>query len=92
MIKDDLADKMLDEPFIPETDFTVRTAINKLVDVFICHYDNFDGTESDEWYYSETIEKRLRNSYDYANNDYIMKTIIECVGKGFELSADDINL
>lgn len=84
--KNDLADKidnMLNEPFIPETDFSIRTAIKRLADGFICHYDNFDGKKSDGWYYAETIEKRLRNPYDHANLDYIMKTILECISEGF---------
>ena len=86
--EDELADKidaMLEEPFIPESDFTIRKALMTLADGFICHYDNFDGIEADGWYFSETIEKRLRNPYDTVNLDYIMKTIIDCLGEGLTI-------
>lgn len=86
--EDKLADKidvMLDEPFIPESDFTIRKALKTLADGFICHYDNFDGVNADGWYFSEIIEKRLRNPYDKPNLDYIMKTIIDCIGEGLTI-------
>ena len=76
---------MLEEPFIPESDFTIRKAIKTLADGFICHYDNFDGLDSDGWYFAETIEKRLRNPYDSANLDYIMRTVIDCLGEGLTM-------
>lgn len=76
-------DAMLDEPFIPETNFPIREAIKTLADKFICHYDNFDlPDEKNHLYYSQTIEKRLRSPYDKANLDYIMKTLIDCIGEG----------
>ena len=86
--EEDLAKKiedMLEEPFIPESDFTIRKAIKTLADGFICHYDNFDGLDSDGWYFAETIEKRLRNPYDSANLDYIMRTVIDCLGEGLTM-------
>lgn len=86
--EEDLAkkiDTMLEEPFIPGTDFSIRKALKKLADGFICHYDNFDGSDSDGWYYAESIEKRLRNPYDTPNLDYIMKTVIDCLGEGLTL-------
>ena len=35
----DRLDKMLEEPFIEVTDFTIRKALKTLADCFICHYD-----------------------------------------------------
>lgn len=81
----DKIDTMLDEPFIPESDFTIRKALKTLADGFICHYDNFDGMDADGWYFAQTIEKRLRNPYDSANLDYIMKTLIDCIGEGLTI-------
>lgn len=78
-------DAMLEEPFIPESDFTIRKALKTLADGFICHYDNFDGIEVDGWYFAEIIEKRLRNPYDMPNLDYIMKNIIDCLGEGLTI-------
>ena len=74
-------DTMLEEPFIPESDFTIRKAFKTLADGFICHYDNFDGIDVDGWSFAEIIEKRLRNPYDMPNLDYIMKNIIDCLGE-----------
>ena len=78
-------DTMLEEPFIPESDFTIRKALKTLADGFICHYDNFDGIDVDGWSFAEIIEKRLRNPYDMPNLDYIMKNIIDCVGEGLTI-------
>ena len=83
--EDELAtriDAMLEEPFIPESNFTIRKALKTLADGFICHYDNFDGVNVDGWHFAETIEKRLRNPYDQPNLDYIMRTVIDCLGEG----------
>ena len=81
----DRIDAMLDEPFIPETDFTIKKALKTLADGFICHYDNFDMNRSDGLYLADIIEKRLRNPYDSANLDYIMKTIVDCLGEGLTI-------
>ena len=78
-------DTMLEEPFIPESDFTIRKALKTLADGFICHYDNFDGIDVDGWSFAEIIEKRLRNPYDMPNLDYIMKIIIDCLGEGLTI-------
>lgn len=78
-------DAMLEEPFIPESDFTIRKALKTLADRFICHYDNFDGIEADGWCFADVIEKRLRNPYDTPNLDHIMKTIIDCLGEGIRI-------
>ena len=78
-------DTMLEEPFIPESDFTIRKALKTLADGFICHYDNFDGIDVDGWSFAEIIEKRLRNPYDMPNLDYIMKNIIDCLGEGLTI-------
>lgn len=81
-------DEMLEEPFIPSTDFTIKKALKELADGFICHYDNYDATRSDGWYLAETIEKRLRNPYDTVNLDYIMKTLISCIGEGLTIKIN----
>ena len=78
-------DTLLEEPFIPESDFTIRKALKTLADGFICHYDNFDGIDVDGWSFAEIIEKRLRNPYDMPNLDYIMKNIIDCLGEGLTI-------
>lgn len=78
-------DKMLEEPFIPCSDFTIRKAIKTLADGFICHYDNFDSPNGDGWYFAETIEKRLRSPYDTSNLDYIMGVLIDCIGEGLSI-------
>lgn len=78
-------DTMLEEPFIPESDFTIRKALKTLADGFICHYDSFDGIDVDGWSFAEIIEKRLRNPYDMPNLDYIMKNIIDCLGEGLTI-------
>ena len=86
--EDELAnriDEMLNEAFIPESDFSIRHALKTLADGFICHYDNFDGTEADGWALAGIIEKDLRNPYVEHNLDYIMKTIIDCLGDGITI-------
>ncbi len=90
--EDELAnriDTMLEESFIPESDFTIRKAIKTLADCFICHYDNFDGVDKDGWALASIIEKKLRNPYDDANLDHIMKVLIDCIGEGFTFRLVD---
>ena len=81
----DRIDAMLEEPFIPESDFTIREALKTLADRFICHYDNFDGDKADGWYFAKTVEQRLRNPYEKVNLDYIMQTVITCLGEGLTI-------
>lgn len=81
----DRIDAMLEEPFIVDTDFSIREAIKTLADGFICHYDNFDGIDSDTWALAAIIEKQLRNPYNRCNLDYIMKTINQCLGEGLTI-------
>ena len=79
-------DDMLNEEFLTGvTDFTIKRAIKILTDGFICHYDNFDGTANDVWAMAAIIEKQLRNPYDKHNLEYIMSTIIDCVGNGLTI-------
>lgn len=79
-------DTMLNKEFIPgATNLTIRKALKILADGFICHYDNFDGLNNETWGISAIIESRLRNPYDSHNLDYIMKTVIDCVGEGLIL-------
>lgn len=84
----DKIDELLDESFIPETDFSIRKALKLLADCFICHYDNFDPSDKEGWYWSSIIEKRLRNPYDHANLEYIMKNLIDILGEGLKLNID----
>ena len=76
----DRLDALLEERFIPSTDFTIRIALKTLADGFICHYDNFDGPQKDKLSLAEIIEKKLRNPYDEKNLDYIMNTLLSCIG------------
>lgn len=79
-------DDMLDEEFlVGVSDFTIRKALKTLADGFICHYDNFDGEAKDTWAMASIIEKQLRNPYSEHNLDYIMKTVIDCVGEGLTI-------
>lgn len=89
--KDDLAtkiDEMLEEPFIPCSDFSIKKAIKTLADGFICHYDNFDAPNDEGWYFAKTIEKRLRNPYDTSNLDYIMHKLIGFIGEGLVINLN----
>ena len=81
----DKIDAMLEEPFIMDTDFSICKAIKTLADGFICHYDNFDGADSDTWALAAIIEKQLRSPYDRCNLDYIMETINQCIGEGLAI-------
>ena len=85
----DRLDKMLEEPFIEVTDFTIRKALKTLADCFICHYDNFDGEKWDGWAWAEIIEKQLRNPYDKHNLKYIMSVLISCIGEGLSLKQGE---
>ena len=86
--EDELAnriDAMLEQNFIDGTDMTVKKAIKILADGFICHYDNFDGSDVGTWGMALVIENRLRNRYNKINLKYIMGVLMECIGEGFEL-------
>ena len=81
-------DDMLEEEFFGDdvvSGFPIKRALKLLADGFICHYDNFDGKKSDGWYYAETISQHLCDCYSKVNLDYIMKTIIDCVGEGLTI-------
>lgn len=83
----DKLDAMLEEEFLEGVmDLTIRKALKILADQFICHYDNFDGWNGkDVWAIASIIEKELRSPYGRHNLDYIMQTVIDCVGKGLTL-------
>ena len=82
-------DAMLDEEFFSyRTNFSIRKAIKTLADGFICHYDNFDGEAKDTWALAAIIEKQLRSPYNKHNLDYIMKTVIECIGEGLSIKRE----
>ena len=82
----DKLDAMLDEEFFSyRQNFSIRQALKTLADGFICHYDNFDGDAKDAWAWAGILEKQLRNPYDEHNLNYIMKTVIECVGEGLSV-------
>jgi len=78
-------ENMLNEPFLEETDFTIKKAIKTLADEFICHYDNFDGANIHALSLAEIIEKKLKSPYDAHNLDYIMKVLINCIGEGLTI-------
>ncbi|MEG2146505.1 MAG: hypothetical protein RRY06_07740 [Lachnospiraceae bacterium] len=82
----DKLDAMLNEEFLTGiTGFTIRKALKTLADGFICHCDNFDGIDGDEWVMAEIIEKQLRNPYKRINLEYIMFTLIDCIGDGLTI-------
>lgn len=89
----DRLDKMLEQEFMPGVYsktgeiFTVRMALKTLADKFICHYDNFDGANSDGWGLGLVIEKRLMNPYNIPNLDTIMSEVVECLYKGLDIST-----
>ena len=81
-------DDMLEEEFLGDvlvSGFTIKKALKLLADRFICHYDNFDGKDSDGWYYYNMISRRLCDCCKKVNLDYIMNIIIECVGEGLTI-------
>ena len=80
-------DHMLGESFFEEEDstsVTIRDALKLLADKFICHYDNYDAPEQDNQNRAIMIEQQLKNPYMSRNLDYIMNTIISCIGKGIQ--------
>ena len=87
----DRIDKMLDQQFMPGVNcrtgefFTTRKALKMLADKFICHYDNFDGSNSDGWGLGLAIEKRLMNPYNTPNLDTIMAEIVDCIYEAFDI-------
>lgn len=85
----DKLDAMLEEPFLEDVmDLTIRKAIKTLADQFICHYDNFDsGDGKDAWAMHSIIEQQLRSPYNTHNLDYIMDTLIGCIGEGLSLKS-----
>ena len=78
-------EKMLDEPFIPDSNLSIKQAIKMLADKFICHYDNFDMERKMDFALAETVLKLLRNPFYKPNLEYIVTTIIDCVGNGLTL-------
>lgn len=80
-------DAMLQEEFLEDVmDLTIRNALKILADQFICHYDNFDGGDGkNRWTMAAIIEKELRNPYFKHSLDYIMKTLIDCIGDGLKI-------
>ena len=84
--RDDLAQKidaMLEEQFFEYRDgCTIKEAIKILTDDYVCHYDSF---EKDDIIESSLIEQQLRNPYINHNLDYIMKTLIDCIGEGLSI-------
>ena len=84
--RDDLAEvinTMLEEQFFEYKDgCTIRQAIKTLTDNYVCHYDSFDINDMDQL---RIIESQFLDPYSKHNLDYIMKTLIDCVGDGFSL-------
>lgn len=73
-------------------------ALAEFIDHFNVHYqlllrryrrfkEIFDGGEGKEaWAMASIIEKGLRNPYHKHNLDYIMQTVMECIGEGVKLN------
>jgi hypothetical protein len=60
----------------------IKTALKILADNFICHYDNFDGDDLHKLSLADIFMNRLRNPHENMNLDYIMQTLVECIGEG----------
>lgn len=88
-------DDMLKEDFYDGSiQVDIRTALKILADEFICHYDNFDGEDLHRLSLSDIFINRLRNSYEPKNLDYIMHTLIDCIGGGLSVmigEKEDVN-
>ena len=81
-------DSMLDEEFSDAMDnITIRKALKILADGFICHYDNFDGEEKANWAIASFIQAQLTNPYVKCNLDYIMETVMDCIGEGLTVQS-----
>ena len=78
----DTIDAMLNEPFplSLENEITIRDSLKLLADKIICHYDNFDGKKDLDWCFAQIVETQLKNPYRKVNLDYIMKTLMDCIG------------
>jgi hypothetical protein len=89
--EEDLAkriDDMLKEDFYDGSlQMDIRTALKILADEFICHYDNFDGEDLHRLSMADYFMNRLRNPYEPKNIDYIMRTLIDCIGKGLSIKT-----
>lgn len=81
-------DNMLDKNFfIDSSDLSVRTALKILADNFICHYDNFDEDRL-SLTLADIIMNQLKNpyqSYQKVNLEYIMNTLMDCIGEGLRI-------
>ena len=84
-------DRMLGESFFEEVSppMTIRDALKLLADKFICHYDNYDAPEQGNQYCSIMIEQQLKSPYMSRNLDYIMNTIISCIGEGIRYKTGE---
>lgn len=84
-------DHMLGESFFEEVSppMTIRDALKLLADKFICHYDNYDAPEQGNQYCSIMIEQQLKSPYMSRNLDYIMNTIISCIGEGIRYKTGE---
>lgn len=84
----DKIDAMLKEDFYDGSlKLDIRTALKILADEFICHYDNFDDDDH-RLMLSEIFMNDLRNPYKIKNLDYIMRTLINCIGEGLTLKLN----
>lgn len=88
-------DDMLQEDFYDGSlQVDIRTALKILADEFICHYDNFDGEALHRLSLADIFMNRLRSPYEAKNLDYIMRTLIDCIGGGLTIrigGTEDVN-
>lgn len=66
----------------------IRTALKILADEFICHYDNFDGGKQHRMSLADIFMNRLGNPYEKTNLDFIMQTLISCIGDGLSIKIE----
>jgi hypothetical protein len=79
-------DDMLYEDFYGGSlNVDIKTALKILADEFICHYDNFDGDRLHRISLADIMMNQLRSPYHEKNLDYIMHTLIECIGNGLTI-------
>lgn len=83
-------DDMLKEDFYDGSlQVDIRTALKVLADEFICHYDNFDGDNQHRLSLADIFMNRLRSPYEKINLDYIMNTLIACIGEGLTMKVKE---
>lgn len=81
-------DELLNQDFFRDSsEISIKMAIKMLADNFICHYDNFDDNIN-KLSLTDIMMNQLKNpykAYQTVDLDYIMSSIIECIGGGLQM-------